>query len=265
VILAMTQLHCTISRFVNPPDNEAVFEETRAFLSAVFKALQVGSINILNARCSTQDAIQSLSARLFNPLRHGDKIADMLTQISDQDLTMEIREGVKTVGVNFKIEMAAELYGCTLFYRPGALPLIELRSLFFPGSQSPRVWAKELLSTKAVHNLRTVTHWFRKCNYYGFGCNRYLLWKRDVLLQATKANRDAMHAGVALRDLCRIVWEHHRKDLAKLEASRFRRSSYSRLISAFDIALVEEAGLTKLTSIMKSMDVSVDQWLRKMN
>jgi hypothetical protein len=261
----MSELHCTITRFVNPLDNEAVRAETRALLSAVFKALQVGNVNMLNARCSTQDAVQSISARVFNPLGRVDKTADVLTQIREQDLTMEIRAGVKTIGVNFEIEMAGELYGCTLFYRYGPLPLVELRTLFFPRSQPPREWAEGLISTQAIHGLRTVTPWLRKCSYYGFGYNRYLLWKRDVVLETAKANETAMRAGMVLRHLCRTVWENHQKDLAKLEASRFRQSSYGRLIGAFDLALVEEAGLTKLALILKLMGVSVDQWLQKIN
>lgn len=263
MILAMSQvLHCSITRFINPLDNENVCEETKDFLSAVFKALQVGSVKMLNARCSMQGAVQSMSTRLFKPLGLEDKTADLLAQIREQDLTMEIREGVKTFGVNFKIEMAGELYGCTLFYRPGPLPLIELRTLFFPDSQSPSGWAEKLISTQAVHNLRTVTHWLRKCNYYGFGYNRYLLWKRDVVFQPTKADEDAILAGLALRALCQAVWQNHQKDLAKLEAPRFWQFSYSRLIRAFDKVLIEEAGLPKLTSILKLMDVSLEQWLK---
>ena len=104
-------LHCTITRFVNPVDNENVCEETKALLSAVFKALQVGSVNMHNARCSTQDVAQIISTRLFQPFGLGDKTADLLAHIREHDLTMEVCKGMKTFGINFKIEMAGELYG----------------------------------------------------------------------------------------------------------------------------------------------------------
>lgn len=257
----MTQvLHCKVTRFLNGINRKNATVEAEAFLSALFMSLDVQNAMVLDIRCPVVEAISKISCRFAALIEPDWRISDLLTQIQEQDLTMKLCCGVRSFGVNFKIQQAANLSGCTLFYHPGPLPLIELGLLFSSDLQPPVKWTEKLLSAEAIHNVLMVTHWLRRCSYYGFGDNRYLMLKREKCLMGVKATEDATNAGLVLRDVCKHVWNGRRKDLAKLETAKLWPWTQNNLVRAFDNALVDEFGSQKFSELLNALGITVEQW-----
>jgi hypothetical protein len=221
--------------------------------------MEVQGVTRVGIKYTAEEASHTLSRHLViyvEPL----PISELLARIQGQDLSVEMCAGVRTVGINFDIKQRFNSSGCTLYYRFGPLPVLELGVLYFSDVQSPREWAESLVSSKAVDVIRTQTDWLRLNKRYGAGDRRYLLWKRDKLLGEPKATTTALQAGRALRELCNVVWNKRSNDLAK-KAARVWPGSHVRFIRAFDKALVDEVGFDKLSKVLETLGTTIDQWL----
>ena len=195
-------LHCKITRFIDDTDKKSAAGEAERVLSACFKSLNVTNVIYLRKQYSALEGAEIISNQFLTPTLPVKSTPELLGQIMGRDLTMESSQGVTTFGINFKIGPISDAYGCTLYYRPGALPLLELGVLYFQEQRSAAQWAAELLSTGDVHVIRTATDWLRLHKYYGSGDHRYLLWKRGQLFRQPKAGEDAILAGLVLREIC---------------------------------------------------------------
>ena len=252
-------LHCDITRFITSSSEEGARRETHAFLSAIFQSMEVQEVTRVGINYTAEEASHTLSRHLLicvEPL----PMSALLARIQGQDLSVEMCAGVRTFGINFDIKQRFNSGGCTLYYRFGPLPVLELGVLYFADVQSPREWAESLVSSKAVDVIRTQTHWLRLNRRYGAGDRRYLLWKRDKLLGEPKATTNALQAGRVLRELCSAVWNNQSNDLAKLAAKTWPGSNV-RFIKAFDKALVDEVGFDKLAKLLQTLGTTIDQWL----
>jgi len=252
-------LHCDITRFITSSSEEDARGETHAFLSAIFQSMEVQEVTRVGIKHTAEEASHTLSRHLViyvEPL----PMSELLARIQGQDLSVEMCAGVRTFGINFNIKQRSNLSGCTLYYRFGPLPLLELGLLYFADVQSPREWGELLVSSKAVDVIRTQTDWLRLNKRYGAGDRRYLLWKRDKLLGEPKATTNALQSGRVLRELCRAVWNKQSNDLAK-KAANIWPGSHVRFIRAFDKALVDEVGFDRLSKLLDSLGTTIDQWL----
>jgi hypothetical protein len=252
-------LHCDIIRFITSLSEEDARGETHAFLSAIFKSMEVQEVTRVGIKYTADEASHTLSRHLViyvEPL----PMSELLARIQGQDLSVEMCAGVRTFGINFDIEQRFKSSGCTLYYRFGPLPVLELGVLYFADVQSPREWAESLVSSKAVDVIRTQTDWLRLNKRYGAGDRRYLLWKRDKLLGEPTATTNALQAGRVLRELCSAVWNKRSNDLAK-KAENIWPGSNVRFIRAFDKALVDEVGFDKLSKLLEPLGTTIDQWL----
>jgi hypothetical protein len=247
-------------RFLSSTEHEVARAEAETFLVACFESLGVREVVRSGAKHPVGEASKIMSTQLMRPAEPAGAGSNLLNRIMQQDLTMETCQGITTLGVNFQIEQLRDLRGGTVYYRPGPLPVIELGVLYFAERQSPKEWAARLLSSQAVHVLCTVTHLLRRQSIYGTGDNRYLFWKRGKL-PGRPMGDEAMQAGFALRELCRVVWKQRRRELARLEAPKWWFWFRTRLLRAFDEALIEEAGREELEELLKAMSTTVDRWL----
>jgi len=221
--------------------------------------MEVQEVTRVGIKYTAEEASYTLSRHLViyvEPL----PMSELLARIQGQDLSVEMCAGVRTFGINFDIKQRSNSSGCTLYYRFGPLPILELGVLYFADVQSPREWAESLVSSKAVEVIRTQTDWLRLNKRYGAGDRRYLLWKRDKLLREPKATTHALQEGRVLRELCSGVWNKRSNDLAK-KAANIWPGSHVRFIRAFDKALVEEVGFDKLSKLLATMGTTIDQWL----
>ena len=221
--------------------------------------MEVQEVTRVGIKYTAEEASHKLSRHLVihvEPL----PMPELLARIQGQDLSAEMCAGVRTFGINFDIEQRFNSSGCTLYYRFGPLPVLELGVLYFADVQSPREWAGSLVSSKAVDVVFTETDWLRLGKRYGAGDRRYLLWKRDKLLREPKATTHALQEGCVLREQCSAVWHKRSNDLAK-KAAKIWPGSHVRFIRAFDKALVDEVGYDKLSKLLAALGTTIDQWL----
>lgn len=252
-------LHCDITRLITSSSEEDARGETHAFLYAIFQSMEVQEVTRVGIKYTAEEASHTLSRHLaiyVEPL----PISELLARIQGQDLSVEMCAGVRTFGINFDIKQRFNSSGCTLYYRFGPLPVLELGVLYFADVRTPRQWAESLISSKAVDVIRTQTNWLRLNRRYGAGDRRYLLWKRDKLLREPKATRLVLQEGRVLRELCTAVWNNQSNDLAKMATKTWPGSNVL-FIKAFDKALVDEVGADKLSRLLKTLGTTIDQWL----
>lgn len=252
-------LRCTITRFITSLSEEGARAETHAFLSTIFKSMEVQEVTRLGIKCPAEDASHRLSRHLFIHVEPA-PMPELLARIEGQDLSVEMRAGVRTFGINFDVKQRFNASGCTLYYRFGPLPVLELSVLYFADVQSPREWADSLVASKAVDVVLTETDWLRLYKHYGTGDRRYLLSKLNDLFRKPKASMEAVQAGRVLREQCSAVWDKRSNDIVK-NSPKWWPGSRKRFIRAFDKALVDQIGFDRLSELLEAMDTTIDQWL----
>jgi hypothetical protein len=291
----MAWLHCEIIRFIDGTNDEAARKETEDFLAAALKSLKVEYVTRVKVRCPADEVIERLSndvltlARPRPQPRPTGVVVNTVNYIMENDLTLEMCQGINTIGINFKIEQNHDWSQCALYYRPGPLPIIDLHVLYDSAFGSPIEWAQRLVSESEgpahVHVVLTKSHWLRIHRYYCRGDYRYLLWKRDSF-RNPKTSQEAMQAGLAFRNLCFATWTNrkHEQDLIGLESPKLllaapksdeggsSRSpsptcraiaSWRRRVShlpspilAFEHALADDAGAGRLDELLKTMSAT---------
>ena len=253
--------------FLNASDGTEAEAEARRLLCAFFESGEARNIECFGSIHSVNDAVLKLSAHLGLHHPPGISVAEIIARVSENHGAVTFEKGGASMGVVFSVsDGPAARRHWTLCLSRGPMPMLDLRTNHGRTAQPQRQWGRALFERGAAHVVwLDGTYGIGRSTCYGDNDNQYLLWKRQELmakgLSTAGSSKEAVQAGLELRQLCRSVHELELRNLNTAGILSSRPWKRRRLVEDFDRSLISRAGIGRLTTMLDTMGIDVGQWL----
>jgi hypothetical protein len=254
---------CVITKFLDASSENEMNEEAFQLLSAFFESTTAQEVECSGDRCSTIEAARRLSGQIA-PNPSSDPILELMKQLVENHDRGFFQKGI---GGTFSVCHGKDSKSRWRFLlNRKQIPFFYLYTNHGEGFHTQKQWA-EVFFGRGVSHVVWLDGVFGigKPKCYGSNANQYLFWKCQSLLSKVPLIPIPDHETARLlshefRRTCQNVYERGKmnlEDTAILSAWSWKTI---RSIKAFDNALIDEAGLEKLTTTLNAMGITVDEW-----
>ena len=249
--------------------NEAVCVESQAeiLLSAFFEAMHTTAVHMslgpglavkafleFKTENPPPMSVEYLEA-LAKPVKHEVLPASIAARQGAIRMAELARPPGITTGISFGLDqdpLSPKKRWLLMFHR-GALPLLELSISDQVGFKPPPDWTNSLIKSGAAHIISA------NRAYIGSADHLYLFLKRNRIFPYSKgdSSAEAVLAGQSLQQFCREIASGQAVTTQRLSFWRWKQK---RFLRRFDRALLTHVGTDKLSTILKAMGTSPDEW-----
>ncbi len=255
---------CVVAKFLDASSENEVKEEAYQLLSAFFESINAQEVEFSGDRCSTMEAARRLSG-LTAAKPSCDPVFEAMKRLVEKDDRGFFQ---KSIGGGFSICHGKDQKSRWMFLlNRKQIPFFYLYTNHGEGFHTQQQWA-EVLFGRGVSHVVWLDGMFGigKPKCYGSNANQYLFWKCQRLLFKVPLipipdQETARLLSHEFRRTCQNVSERGKMNLGDTEILSAWSWKTIRSIKAFDKALIDEAGIEKLTTTLNEMGITVDEWL----